>query len=268
LATYVVGDIHGCFLTLERLLRELPFRAGRDHLWLTGDLVNRGPSSLEVLRWAEATSRALGERFVAVLGNHDLHLLATAAGFGRAHHRAALRTVLAAPDAESLLAWLARRPLAHRRDSTILVHAGLFPEWTIFDAEERARALEEALADDRGRRTLFASFAESNMGMPRDLYGFTALRTLRADGEPCDFNGPPEQAPAGCLPWFALSEGRSDATVVAGHWAALGLCLEDHFLGLDTGCVYGGALTAIRLEDRKVFSVANSERSRANQAMP
>ena len=259
MATYVLGDVHGCFKTLERLLLTIPFESGRDRLWLTGDLVNRGPSSLEVLRWAWSASRTLGDRFVTVLGNHDLHLLSMAGGHGRPHHRAAFERVLDAPDRDALIGWLARRPLLHREGSTALVHAGLFPEWSLDEAAARARAVEEVLADDSQRLELLESTATS-MEMTRDLYGFTSLRLLDASGEPNDFTGPPASAPAGCVPWFEARDRRSrEATLVAGHWAALGLRVADNFLALDTGCVYGGSLTAVRLEDREIFTVPNSE---------
>lgn len=260
MATYVAGDVHGCFRTLERLLLTIPFESGRDHLWLTGDLVNRGPSSLEVLRWAQAASHSLGDRFVAVLGNHDLHLLSTAAGHGRPHHRAAFERVLEAPDRESLIRWLSRRPLFHREGSFALVHAGLFPEWSLDEAAARARVIEDVLSDDARRQELLESIADSARA-PRDLFAFTSLRLLDPTGEPCDFNGSPEEAPAGCIPWFSISDRKSrKATLLAGHWATLGLHRAENFLGLDTGCVYGGPLTAVRLEDLEIFSVSNAER--------
>ncbi len=259
MATYVVGDVHGCFRTLERLLLAIPFESGRDRLWLTGDLVNRGPSSLEVLRWAQAASHSLGDRFVVVLGNHDLHLLSTAAGRGREHHRAAFERVLEAPDRESLINWLAQRPLFHRQGSFGLVHAGLLPEWSLDEAVSRARSIEAVLRDEEGRLDLLNSIADSARA-PRDLYAFTSLRLLDRAGEPCDFTGPPAEAPAGCIPWFSISDRASrTATIFAGHWAALGLYPAENFLGLDTGCVYGGPLTAVRLEDLEIFSVPNAE---------
>ncbi len=260
MAIYALGDVHGCFRTLVRLLERLPFETGRDQLWLTGDLVNRGPQSLEVLRWAETASRDLGERFVTVLGNHDLHLLASAAGFGRPHHQALLAAVLEAPDGGMLVEWLAHRPLIHRQGSTALVHAGLFPDWTLEDAEARARRLEAMLRDASARTELFRSMASDRGQAPRDLHGFTGMRTLTIDGEPSDYTGPPEQAPQGFLPWFEIPERKSrTATLIAGHWAALGLRLEPNFVALDSGCVYGGALTAVRLDDRAVFAEPNAE---------
>ena len=258
-ATYVVGDVHGCFATLEHLLREIPLEWNRDRLWLTGDLVNRGTHSLEVLRWAQGASRRLGDRFVAVLGNHDLHLLSTAAGFGRPHHGEAFAKVLEAPDRSALIEWLAERPLMHREQQTVLVHAGLFPEWSVDEAAEHARALEAILRHEPRRRGLLRALRDP-ASMPRELYAFTCLRLLDEDGTPVEYNGPPTSAPPGCLPWFEVPGRRSrGALILAGHWAALGLRIEDGFLGLDSGCVYGGSLSAVRLEDRRIFSTPNAE---------
>lgn len=260
MATYVIGDVHGCFRTLERLLGRLPFATGRDRLWLTGDLVNRGPSSLEVLRWGDAVSRDLGDRFVAVLGNHDLHLLASAAGIGRPQHQSSLAAVLDAPDRDRLLKWLARRPLMHRDDQAVLVHAGLYPDWTLRKASARAAKLEKLLRKTKSRAELLRAVAAGEGEASRDLFAFTGLRTLRKNGAICNFSGPPSRAPKGCRPWYRIPGRRSrKATIVAGHWAAQGVQVEENYLGLDSGCVYGGALTAVRLEDRKIYTQPNVE---------
>lgn len=257
MATYVVGDIHGCFRTLECLLSELPFEKGKDRLWLVGDLVNRGPDSLAVLRWAQAAERKLGDRFVAVLGNHDLHLLASLAGYGRPYHQEALEEVLAARDRAEIEEWLAARPLLHREGDLVVVHAGLLPDWTIEDAESEARRVETLLRDKETRRELFRT---GRVSEDRGLEALTRLRYLTRAGEVADFTGPPADASPGLTPWFEI-EARSSAqrTVVAGHWSTLGLLIQDGLLILDTGCVYGGALTGVRLEDRAVFSVLSLE---------
>jgi bis(5'-nucleosyl)-tetraphosphatase (symmetrical) len=239
--------VQGCALTLERLLGRVAFDPARDRLWFVGDLVNRGPRSLDVLRRV----RALGDRAVVVLGNHDLHLLARAAGVAGRKSRETLAEVLAAPDRDALLAWLRTRPLLHREDGFVLVHAGLRPEWTVDEAGQRARAVEAGL---RGER--FAEVVAGRAGaLSDDLAVFVRLRTILADGRLGDFHGPPAEAPAGATPWFAVRGRRHrDATVVFGHWAALGLHLADGVIGLDTGCAWGRALTAVRLDDRAVFS--------------
>ncbi len=259
MATYVIGDIHGCFDTLLALWPKLDFDQRRDRLWLVGDLVNRGPRSLEVLRWARELSERLGERMRVVLGNHDLHLLAMHDGYAAKRTKDTLDAVLAAPDREQLVAWLARRPLIHREGEVLLVHGGLLPHWTPGDAERIARGLEATIRAPERRRPLieraFEPPAGSRWHRPRaDLSALVVLRTCTAAGEPCDFKGPPEAAPPGCWPWFQVPGRRSsEVTVVFGHWGALGLRVEPGVIALETGCFWGNCLTAIRLEDRALF---------------
>lgn len=257
MATFAIGDVHGCFATLERLLRRIGFDRRRDRLWMVGDLVNRGPRSLEVLRWA----CGLGDRVVAVLGNHDLHLLARALGVAAAKRRDTLEAVLAAPDRDDLLAWLRGRPLMHRQDGRVLTHAGLFPAWTVDQAEALAREVEARLRGAAAFRLLAAFGGKAPerwhaglSGAARArvaLAGFAKLRTLTAEGRMCaDFSGPPHEAPRGCLPWFEAPGRKSaGAQIVFGHWAAMGLRLAPGVAALDTGCVWGRALTALRLDD-------------------
>ena len=262
MATYAVGDIQGCFLTLLRLLDTLRFDPPRDKLWLVGDLVNRGPRSVEVLRWA----RSLGESVVAVLGNHDLHLVARALGSAKVKAGDTLGPVLGAPDAAELVAWLRARPLVHREGSHLMVHAGLQPGWSVEDAVAAAGEARSAIEGPEAAEVL--SFLHRRDApvwsptLPRSerlaiaLQTFVLLRTCRADGRLCRGTGPPEEAPPGCRPWFDHDPWRGgDITVVCGHWAALGLRLRDNLLAIDTGCVWGGRLTALRLEDRALFQV-------------
>ncbi|MCB9899121.1 MAG: symmetrical bis(5'-nucleosyl)-tetraphosphatase [Planctomycetes bacterium] len=267
MASYAIGDLQGCFATYQRLLRRIEFRPGRDRLLLVGDLVNRGPRSLDVLRWTLRHDAHVH----AVLGNHDLHLLAVAAGRAELRPGDTLDDVLDAPDRDELLDWLARRPLVARVDEHLLVHAGLHPSWTADDALALAAPLSARLADPASRGALLDALRRPPPGsvppawdadLPepqrtRALIGLlTRLRTCRADGVPCErFSGPPDEAPAGCLPWFDVPGRRSAGTpIVCGHWAALGLCVRDDLLALDTGCVWGGSLTAARLEDGALFS--------------
>jgi bis(5'-nucleosyl)-tetraphosphatase (symmetrical) len=261
MAIYAIGDVHGCFETLRRLLRRFAYDPRRDRLWFVGDLVNRGPRSLAVLRWAVEQ----GDRIVVVLGNHDLHLLARAAGFAEARKRDTLEEVLAAPDRDDLLLWLRHRPLVHREGKALLVHAGLFPSWSRSDAERLAREVEERLRGDKGLK-LLATFGQKTAECWRDdlagydraraaLSAFARMRTLDGEGCMCpDFSGPPGEAPKGCRPWFTVPDRKSAAsTVIFGHWAALGLHVEDGIAALDTGCAWGRELTALRLDDGKVF---------------
>jgi bis(5'-nucleosyl)-tetraphosphatase (symmetrical) len=267
MATYAIGDIHGCFETLQGLLRRIAFDPRQDHLWLVGDLVNRGPQSLEVLRWAVEQ----GDRLVAVLGNHDLHLLARAAGVAEARKRDTLEPVLAAPDRDDLFGWLRQCPLAHRQGETLMVHAGLFPDWSPRRSERLAREVEERLRGEGGVRLLEAveertaeRWKDGLAGFERArvaLAGFARMRTLDSAGRMCaSFSGPPDEAPRGCRPWFAV-RGRRTAglTVVFGHWAALGLRIGRGIACLDTGCAWGRQLTALRLDDWRVFQEPSVE---------
>lgn len=241
MATYAIGDVQGCDRTLGRLLTRVDFDPARDRLWFVGDLVNRGPDSLAVLR----RLRALGDRAVAVLGNHDLHLLARADG-RRGRRLDTLEAVLAAPDAAELVAWLRARPLLHREGPHLMVHAGLHPSWSLRTAERHARALEARIR------------AGDLCAGDEAISVFTRLRFVDAAGVP-DYGHKcgPEEAPAGLRPWFEVRPPAPDVTVVFGHWAALGLAIAPGIIGLDTGCVWGDRLTAVRLEDHAVFSEAS-----------
>lgn len=259
--TYAVGDIHGCFETLQRLLSAIDLDAEHDRLWLIGDLVNRGPDSLGVLRWARELHDEWGEdRLVIVLGNHDLHLLAVHAGIAEERPGDTLHDLLSADDCDALVGWLGNRPLLHRHHDHLLVHAGLLPSWTPDDAERLARGAEATLRGEHRtallrRKPDVTGSADIGLGTEHEaLAAFTRLRTCTVEGVPCRFTGPPEQAPPGCLPWFDVPGRRSsEVTIVCGHWAALGLRNDPKLIALDTGCAWGRELTAVRLDDRKVF---------------
>ena len=264
MATYAIGDVQGCFSALERLLHEIRFDAARDRLWFVGDLVNRGPQSAEVLRFV----KALGDRAVAVLGNHDIHLFAHVAGYGRPRADDSFGDVLAAPDRDALMEWLRARPMLYVEGGYAMVHAGLLPAWSIDRARELAAEVEAAFrAPDY--RTFLAELYGSQpdrwddalRGMDRlrvVVNAMTRMRFVNADGV-MDFRvkGEIEQAPRGYLPWFD-APGRASANVpiVCGHWSALGLLIRPDLLALDSGCVWGGRLTAVRLEDRSVIQVS------------
>jgi bis(5'-nucleosyl)-tetraphosphatase (symmetrical) len=258
MAVYAIGDVQGCHDELRRLLDRLRFDPVRDRLWLTGDLVNRGPDSLGVLR----TVRGLGAAATVVLGNHDLHLLALAAGVRPPRGGdASLLPVMAAPDSGELLDWLATRPLLHR-DPTLgwtLLHAGLPPQWTLSTAEACAREVEQALAADR------AAFLENMYGNDPDRWSddlpakrrrrfavncLTRLRFVDREGRLLlRLKGTLDSAPRGSIPWFRHPDRASAGErVVFGHWSALGYLREAGVLALDTGCVWGGSLCAVRLD--------------------
>lgn len=257
MATWAIGDIHGCFDSLEALWPRLEFQPDEDRLWLVGDLVNRGPKSLEVLRWARRQGERLGERLEVVLGNHDLHLLALDRGIATAKPRDTLDEILAASDRGPLLAWLRQRSFLVRQDGFLLVHAGLLPAWTPDEARSWAVELEALLGSPAEPGLLARGETEGtdrrSEELRRALFAFTLLRTCSADGEPCRFSGPPAEAPPGCRPWYELwRPAERGLCVVCGHWAAQGLRLEPGMVALDGACVWGGALCAVRLEDRRV----------------
>lgn len=261
MATYAIGDVQGCFTTLERLLSRIGFDKKRDRLWLAGDLVNRGPASLEVLRFA----KSLGSSLVAVLGNHDVHLLGVAAGARSLKPGDTLDEVLAAPDADALIDWLARRPLLHREGDSVLVHAGLHPSWSLEEAAGYAREVEVALQGKERKKTLRSLYGKGSAAIwSPSLSGadrlrvivaaLTRLRVVSRDGiMDLGFSLPPSRAPKGASPWFELYPFPAGLTVFFAHWAALGLYVSEQAIGLDTGCVWGRALTAVRLEDRQIF---------------
>jgi len=263
-ALYVVGDVQGCMASFSALLSLIDYHPGRDRLWLAGDLVNRGPRSLDVLRWV----RDAGDGAVTVLGNHDLHLLARAAGVAEPKKKDTLDEVLAAPDRDELLAWLRSRPLVHRDGGFLLLHAGLLPAWELDDAERSAREVEAVLRGPRGDRLL----AERSEIEPRwrddlprwervklALFALTRLRVCAPDGSvERDFDGPPEDAPGGARPWFELRRPTRE-TLLFGHWSALGYRRGPGWIGLDSGCVWGQSLTAVRLDDGQVFQQPSVE---------
>lgn len=276
MAHYVIGDLHGHAEVLRRLLSRIDFDTDRDRLWMVGDLVNRGPDSPGVLRFVRDLERRMGERFAAVLGNHDVHLLALAEGLAELRGRDTVTDVLDAPDREELLSWLGRLPLVHREGDRLLVHAGLLPEWTPDEAVRRARRVEERLRDPEARRLLLprelpddpdlevetpdAEPAEAELDfaevedLRRDFQVFIRLRTLTRSGELCDYSGPLDEIPEGCVPWFQMPHRRSAGVdVFFGHWAALGLHRQPRIAALDTGCAWDGCLTALRLDDGAVF---------------
>jgi bis(5'-nucleosyl)-tetraphosphatase (symmetrical) len=245
---YAIGDIQGCMESLSALLARIGYRSGKDRLWLTGDLVNRGPRSLDVLRWA----RAAGDDVACVLGNHDVHLLARAAGVAKAKKRDTLDEVLAAPDLGDLVEWLARRPLVHEEAGRLLVHAGVAPGWTLAEVRRRARAVERLLAGPERAKVLAKEGGEAR----QSLEAFTRLRVAKPDGQMLfEFDGPPDAAPAGAAPWWDLVDA-SLPPIVCGHWSRAGLVMKERVWAIDTGCVWDGALTAVRIEDGKVVQVS------------
>ncbi len=263
MATYAVGDIQGCYTELRKLLDSVSFDPAQDTLWLVGDLVNRGPDSLAVLRFV----KSLGDAAVTVLGNHDLHLLAVAEGVAELHRTDTLGEILKAPDRDELLYWLRQQRLLHAEDGYALVHAGLLPQWTIEQAAGLAAEVEGALRADDYAVFLARMYGNAPHAWDDSLRGYarlrvivnalTRLRIVTPQGEmEFRFKGEPADIPEGYLPWYDAPGRRSHrATVIFGHWSALGLVLQSKVIALDTGCLWGGPMSAVRLEDRQLFQV-------------
>jgi bis(5'-nucleosyl)-tetraphosphatase (symmetrical) len=258
MATYALGDVQGCFDELQALLERLRF-GKKDRLWLVGDLVNRGPKSLEALRFV----RNLGPRAITVLGNHDLHLVTQHEGFERPRKDDTLNDVLAAPDRRELVDWLRTRPMMHAAGSYAMVHAGLLPQWTIRRALQLAREVEAALAAPTYREFLANMYGSKPDRWSNALRGWDRLRVIvnamtrmrfaTPDGK-MDFRAKGAAPPPGYHAWFDLRP-REGTSLICGHWSALGLKLGPRLAALDSGCVWGGRLSALRLEDRTLYQV-------------
>ncbi len=244
MSTWAIGDVQGCGASLRALLRQVAFDPSRDRLWFVGDLVNRGPDNLGVLRLV----RDLGDAAVTVLGNHDLHLLSRV-GQGRGPGKwDTLDDVLTAPDRDGLIDWLRHRPLLHEAGDDLLVHGGVDPRWSLAEARARARAAEAKL---RGPDWAQAARPGSRDPTQRDtLAGLVLLRAVRPDGRlNLGYKDGLENLPPGHQPWFALSAvARPPRTVWFGHWAAIGAIQGPGWRALDSGCVWGRCLTAVCVE--------------------
>jgi len=268
MARWAIGDVQGCGEELDLLLGKIGFSAERDQLWFVGDLVNRGPRSLAVLRLA----RSLRDNAVCVLGNHDLHLLAVALAGARIRKNDTLQEILSAPDRSELLEWLLQRPLAHFAGGDLLVHAGVVPQWNAAQTLSLAAELQQAL---RARTEQLLTHMYGDMpdrwqpelrGMQRLRFAINVLTRMRfctAEGRiDLKHKGKPESVGPPWMPWFkAPGRASGDTRIVFGHWSALGLYQGPRLLGLDTGCVWGGALTAINLDapDSPPVSVASRQ---------
>ena len=261
MTTYAIGDIQGCYSAFRRLLDRCHFDPARDRLWLVGDLVNRGPHSLAVLRFV----KDLGARAITVLGNHDLHLLVRAAGHTKASAGDTLTAILRAPDRDELLSWLRHRKIMHVGAGYAMVHAGLPPQWSIATAMKLAHEAEAALQSVDSDDLLRNLYGNKPARWRDDLTGFNRLRVIintftrmrlcKTDGT-MEFShkGNPVGVPRGYMPWFSVPRRASRSTpIIFGHWAALGLYTKSNVYALDTGCVWGRELSALRLSDQKLF---------------
>ena len=263
MAIYAIGDIQGCYDSFRRLLDLCRFDPAVDRLWLVGDLVNRGPRSLETLRFV----RSLGEAATTVLGNHDLYLIMVAEGFGKRGKDDTLGAILAAPDRDELIGWLRYQPLMHLEQGFAMVHAGLLPQWKAKKARKLAAEVEAALQGENYREFLGNLWGSEPAAWDDELSGWARLRVIvnaMARMRFCSAEGVMEfrtkgevsNAPKDYMPWFDVPGRKSaDTVLVTGHWSALGLKVTPNLLSLDSGCLWGGHLTAMRLPERDVFQV-------------
>ncbi|GHA65236.1 symmetrical bis(5'-nucleosyl)-tetraphosphatase [Photobacterium aphoticum] len=266
MSTYLVGDIQGCLDDLQVLLDTAQFNPAQDTLWLTGDLVARGPRSLDTLRFVHQ----LGDRATTVLGNHDLHLLAVAHGIARNKPRDKLQPILDAPDRDALMHWLRHQPLLaeHPEHAFVMTHAGLPPQWTLEQARAYAREVEAVLQSDRYLWLLENMYGNgpdqwdpSLTGIERYRFiinAFTRMRFCYPDGRldmDCKL-APEHSGEAGLIPWFQLERPQIDKKMIFGHWAALMGYEDENVIGLDTGCVWGNSMTLLRWEDGARFEHA------------
>lgn len=268
MADYAIGDIQGCYHSFQALLKSIAFQPKTDSLWLVGDLINRGSGSLEVLRWCYQHQ----QNIQTVLGNHDLHAIAVAHGIRKPHRSDTLQDIFDAPDGEVLLTWLRHQPLMVANETYAMVHAGLLPQWTVSDALAFAKEVEVALQSKSYVDFLMHMYGNTPSAWHENLTGYdrlrvitnalTRLRVCTAEGV-LDFNfkGELDDVPEGLVPWFDLPNRRSKGqSIIFGHWSALGLYQREDVYALDTGCLWGGKLTAMCLATQKITQVNSDKR--------
>lgn len=258
MAIYAIGDIQGCYNELRQLLDQINFDPTQDQLWLAGDLVNRGPHSLETLRFV----KSLGDAAISVLGNHDLHLIATVVSLGKTGKKDTLGPILRAADCDELIDWLRRQRLFYHDGRFCMLHAGLPPQWDLALTQQMATETEQAIQGDDYQRFFRSMYGNKPTLWQDDLPKteklrfaincFSRLRYCTADGE-LDFSqkGAPGSQPAHLIPWFSVPGRKSqDLRIIFGHWSTLGFYQAHNVFGIDTGCLWGGQLTALKLDDQ------------------
>ena len=262
MAIYAIGDVQGCFDELQELVNYISFKPKKDQLWFVGDLVNRGPKSLETLRWV----KSLGNAATTVLGNHDLHLLAAYVGAKEISTTSSLFPILKAYDADELLDWLRHRPLMryNKKLDFALVHAGLPPQWTIQDALHYAKEVEKVLRSKKYEDFIFNMYGDAPKQWDGRLKGWNRLRAITnfftrmrycTNKGVMDFTekGPPGTQSPRLKPWYEIKTRNSqDTTIVFGHWSTLGYMYGHNVIATDTGCLWGGYLTAVKIDEEEL----------------
>jgi len=259
---FAIGDIQGCFQELQQLLKKIKFSTDKDQLWFTGDLVNRGPESLAVLRFV----KDLKENAITVLGNHDLHMLAVVHGLEKPRKKDTFKEILQASDRDALMEWITQQPLMHCENENVLVHAGIYPDWSIEQAAKLAKEVEAVLQSDKlidfmknmyGNQPKYWSDEHSGWDRLRFITNcFTRMRFCTTNKqldmqEKCK----PGNQSRGLFPWFELrNENLKQYRILFGHWSTLGMVNDDKVVSLDSGCLWGGKLTAIALQDPPYFT--------------
>lgn len=262
---WVIGDVQGCIKSLQTLLSHPKLQRSNAHYVFVGDLVNRGPGSLEVLQLIQA----LGDRAHVVLGNHDIHLLGVAAGVRTQNHSDTLQPILDAPNAKALIDWLRHQPLALHLAGHLIIHAGLHPSWKLKTVLRLSQSVERCLQANDWKKHIKTLFGNEPKQWHKDLPPedtrrivvniLTRLRFFDSQGNITKYQGTPESTDL--IPWFKMPNRRIELPVVFGHWSTLGLHMQADVVGLDTGCLWGGQLTAMRLRDRKLIQVENTDGS-------
>ncbi len=264
MTVYAIGDVQGCFDELQELVGYISFNPKKDQLWFVGDLVNRGPKSLETLRWV----KSLGSAAVTVLGNHDLHLLAAYSGTKELSSTSSLHSVLKAKDIDELIDWLRQQPLMsyNKKLDFAMVHGGLAPQWSIKEALRYAKEVESKLRSNHYKDFLDNMYGDQPKQWDGRLKGWNRLRTITNFMTRVRFctnqgvmsftdKGPPGTQSTRMKPWYEIASRKSqDTTIVFGHWSTLGHVNDHNIIATDTGCLWGGALTAVQIEMDKFIT--------------
>jgi bis(5'-nucleosyl)-tetraphosphatase (symmetrical) len=270
MATYAIGDIQGCFHTFQKLLKCIDFNPKIDTLWLVGDVINRGAESLAVLRWCYQHRDSIQ----MVLGNHDLHTIAVAHGIRKPNRSDTIQSIIDAPDGEKLLTWLRHQPLIVTNESYVMVHAGLLPQWQVSEAVTYAKEVEYVLQSKVYIDFLTRMYGDTPNLWQDDLVGYerlrlivnamTRMRVCTPEGAlDFTFKGELQDVPSGLVPWFDLpNQFSTNRTIIFGHWSALGLQQNANIVALDTGCLWGGKLTAMCLETNEITQVSSDRRDK------